>query len=306
MLRAFLAFICLLNFIGPSSAEEVPSLLQPGKKILFLGDSNTYAGRYIVELEAQLRYLFPKKQFTLLNLGLPSETASGLSEPDHPFPRPDVHERAERALSKVKPDVVFVCYGMNDGIYYPFSKERFEAYQKGISSLMDKIKAVNAKVVLLTPPPFDPVPLIAKKKLRPMGAEKYAWFAPYEKYNDVLKRYAEWILTRHNQVAKVIDIYSPIQNHLDEQRKSKPEYALAGDGVHPNAKGHQLIAHAILRAFDLKPADEMNKELVKRIAQKQQILRDAWLSHVGHKRPGVRKGLPLSEAQKKAEAIDKK
>ena len=93
----------------------------------------------------------------LINLGLPSETCSGLSEPAHPFPRPNVHERIGRALKKMKPDLVFACYGMNDGIYYPFSEERFEKYRIGIQQIIEKVKASGARLILMTPPSFDPV-----------------------------------------------------------------------------------------------------------------------------------------------------
>ena len=94
----------------------------------------------------------------MVGIGLSSETCSGLSEPDHPFPRPDVHERLDRALAKVRPDVVVACYGMNDGIYYPFGEDRFKAYQNGVNRLIEKVHATGAKLILLAPPPFDPVP----------------------------------------------------------------------------------------------------------------------------------------------------
>lgn len=171
------------------AADQPTNLLPAGKRIVFLGDSNTFAGHYVVLLDAALRQA--NQQADIINLGLPSETASGLSEPDHPFPRPTVHERLERALAKTRPDVVFACYGMNDGIYYPFSKERFAAYQQGIGKLIDKVKESGAKIVLLTPPPFDPLPLQPRGKLKPAGEEKYSWVNMYEKYDeDVLARFA--------------------------------------------------------------------------------------------------------------------
>ena len=81
----------------------------------------------------------------LINLGLPSETCSGLSEPDHPFPRPNVHERLDRVLQQTQPDVVVVCYGMNDGIYYPFSDDRLAAYQAGIRRIIEKAKSAGCE-----------------------------------------------------------------------------------------------------------------------------------------------------------------
>jgi hypothetical protein len=36
----------------------------------------------------------------------------------------------------VKPEVVVACYGMNDGIYWPQSEQRMEAYRQGIGRLI--------------------------------------------------------------------------------------------------------------------------------------------------------------------------
>ena len=66
------------------------------RRIVFLGDSITYAGHYVDLVEAFLRLKNPGLRCEFLNLGLPSETVSGLSEPGHAggaFPRPDLHER---------------------------------------------------------------------------------------------------------------------------------------------------------------------------------------------------------------------
>ncbi len=129
MLRLLLCgMLCLAAVSNPSRlvAEDFSPL--KAKRILFLGDSITHAGGYISIIEARLIANGVESRPESINLGLPSETCSGLSEPDHPFPRPDVHERLDRALAAAKADLVVACYGMNDGIYYPFSEERFAAY----------------------------------------------------------------------------------------------------------------------------------------------------------------------------------
>jgi hypothetical protein len=98
------------------------------KRVVVLGDSITYSGQYIEYVEAYAVSRFPERRIEFLNLGLPSETVSGLTEPGHAggqFPRPDLHERLARVLAQTKPDFIIACYGMNDGIYYPFGEERF-------------------------------------------------------------------------------------------------------------------------------------------------------------------------------------
>src|SRR5207249_10814208 len=133
MVRSFLMRIALailaLSLSASAAVADGPFLLKDGQRVVFLSDSNTYAGTFIAYLDAYLCTRFPDERFELINLGLPSETVSGLSEPDHPYPRPNVHDRVDRALELSGPDIVVICYGMNDGIYYPFSDERFKKYQ---------------------------------------------------------------------------------------------------------------------------------------------------------------------------------
>ncbi len=68
------------------------------RRVVFLGDSITYSGQYLEYVEARLRLNEPTNRLEFLNLGLPSETVSGLSEPGHAggqFPRPGLHERLQ-------------------------------------------------------------------------------------------------------------------------------------------------------------------------------------------------------------------
>jgi hypothetical protein len=46
-------------------------------------------------------------------------------------------------------------------------------------------------------------------------------------------------------------------------------------------------------------------EALKLVHQRQRLLADAWLSDVGHKRPGMAKGLPIQEATQKAADLER-
>jgi len=281
-----------------------PEFLQSAERIVFLGDSITHAGHYIGQLEAQWRLQHAGLAPEMINLGLPSETCSGLSEPDHPFPRPDVHERLRRALDATEPDVVVACYGMNDGIYYPFDEQRFKAYREGIMRLIVMVKSTGAKLILMSPPAFDPLPLRKQNQLRPLGAEKYAWFAIYEGYDDVMSRYTDWIMDQRDRLDMVIDLHKPMNDFLAEKRSSEADFTLSTDGVHVNTEGHKILSNAILNAWEWGPPLPVPPDMTESIAQRQTLLRDAWLSHVGHKRPDVKAGLPLEQAQRQAAQIE--
>lgn len=296
---------CFLFFVQVAVLGAEPEFPAQARRILFLGDSITYAGEDVVLVEAGLLLAQVSPLPEVINLGLSSETVSGLSEPTHPFPRPGVHERLDRALEKIKPDVVVACYGMNDGIYAPFSQDNFQAYQTGIHRLIEKVHAAGAKLVLLTPPPFDSLPLRKAGQLRARDSQIFDWTAIYENYDeDVIAPYARWIMQQRGQVEMIIDLHGPVIAYLADKRRTNPDFTMSGDGVHLNAEGHRILAEAILSAWQIPLTREPDGELLSLIRKKQSLLKHAWLSEVGHLRPGVPAGLPIATAEAQAAALN--
>jgi lysophospholipase L1-like esterase len=302
----FLSFVSLLLIAAFANActADGPSFPLLAKRIVFLGDSNTFAGGFVSVVESQLIASGVDQRPEIINLGLSSETCSGLTEPSHPFPRPNVHERLGRALEKLKPDVVVACYGMNDGIYYPLDNDRFATYQAGVNLLIETVHAAGAKLVLMTPPPYDALPMREKGKLLPAGAAEYSWNDVYENYDDVMKTYADWIVKQLDRVEMVIDLHTPVTEHLKAERATNPKFVMSGDGVHVDDEGHRVIGEAIVKAWGITPK-KLDPTLLKLVRQRQQLMRDAWLSEIGHQRPGIAAGLPIEEAITKASAIDR-
>ena len=135
MKKLTLIIASVLVYLGQLDAKPSPAETLDGKRTVFLGDSITQAGTYVSCSSYYLQRLYPEKTFDIYPLGLASETVSGLSEKGHAggrFPRPCLFERLERLLEKLKPDVVFACYGINCGIYQPLDEKRFAAYQNGV------------------------------------------------------------------------------------------------------------------------------------------------------------------------------
>ncbi len=303
----------------PATTAAVPApaarAFVAAKRVVFLGDSITYAGEWVEFVETWLRLKFPDADVEIIDLGLPSETVSGLSEPGHAggsFPRPGVHERLGRVLEKAKPDLLVVCYGMNDGIYYPYGDDRAKAFQDGIRKLRETAAHQGVRVVHVTPPSFDPVPL--GKNTLPAGRDAYP--QPFEGYNGVLGRYAEWLLAQRKSGWEVVDAHGPMDRFLEERRRTEPKFLLAGDGVHANTQGHWLIAREFLRhlgadegivAADspagLLQSDPRAAQVLKLVQQRQRTQKDTWLTHVGHVRPGMGKGKTMDEAARDAAEV---
>ncbi|MCS7464404.1 GDSL-type esterase/lipase family protein [Paenibacillus doosanensis] len=291
--------------------------------VAFLGDSITDNGRYIALMHAYFSEHIPDWDMRLINLGVSSETASGLSEPDHPFPRPCVHERLEAALQASRPDWVVVCYGMNDGIYHPFSEERFAAYKDGMSRLIAQIRGSGAQAIVMTPPPFDVrsvrgevVSGSSDEGEMPQHLPSYSWKQPYASYDDVLKRYAEWCLSLGEEADAVVNIRDPLLRDMKKMREQDPEYS-SGDGIHPNPRGHWVIVKTLLgRMFNITLermpehallADAELPEWFALTLRRHRLLGAAWKEHVGHTNPNkAADALPLAEAMKQGEELQRR
>ncbi|MEK6481231.1 SGNH/GDSL hydrolase family protein [Catalinimonas sp. 4WD22] len=245
-----------------------PILNDEPKKILFLGDSITQAGDYINFFECQLRIAQPETSFEVLNLGLGSETISGLSEENHPYPRPYLHNRLDKVLDYIQPDLIFACYGINCGIYHPLNNDRFEAYQEGIVKLMEKASQIKAELILLTPPPYAAPVQDWDKAREDQQRNDYSYAKPYAAYDDVMRSYAEWVMSI--QEVQTIDIQTPMRRFKD--------ICYGKDVIHPNQLGHQLMALTIIADYkNIKPeiqdqhwkwsaAEEMNKKDLEKAA----------------------------------------
>ncbi len=298
-----LSLFLVLLATGYSAAEPAP-VWKNANRIVFLGDSNTYAGHYVAVVETYLRAKMGNATPEIINLGLGSETCNGMTEPGHPFPRPNVQERIDRVLAKLKPDIVVACYGMNDGIYHPPTEKHFAAYRDGIDQIIEKVAASGAKLILMTPPPFDPMPLSKKGKLLPLGASEYSWKTVYQDYDKVMEQFAGFVKEQSSRVYRVVDLHQEVADYMRMKRESDPNFSMSHDGVHVNREGHEAIAKAFLKSLELESQEEPNPERLKLIGQRQKLMRDAWLSEVGHLRPGIKPGLPIEEAKKKAAKLD--
>ncbi len=276
-----------------------------GKRILILGDSITQQGTYVSFISYFLQKRNPDLDYDIISIGLGSETVAGTSEPNHPYPRPCIHSRLDNALEQTKPDIVFACYGMNDGIYHPLSPDRFLAYQSGIESLVDKIRAAQAEVVLLTPPLFDAV---AKKSLAPPDSNDFSYKTPYAQYNDVLKTYGKWILLSSLSVNRKIDLNTPMLEYNQHRRKTDPLFHLAKDGVHPGELGHLLMATTILNACEVQVVGDLTEilattkadPLYAEIDHRRRMRSKGWLEYIGYDRGKVVKIDSIDETEAEA------
>ncbi|MFP6906096.1 MAG: hypothetical protein VCG02_12820, partial [Verrucomicrobiota bacterium] len=77
--HVLLSALCAVLILSHAArANENFDLLKEARRVVFLGDSITYGGEYVVYFERWLTVNHPELTLEVLNQGLPSETVSGL------------------------------------------------------------------------------------------------------------------------------------------------------------------------------------------------------------------------------------
>jgi len=290
---------CMLPAVTRSAEPSVTPLafVKDAKRIVVLGDSITHDGRWVAMLASWMESRGITAE--VIDLGLPSETVSGLSEDGHAggqFPRPDLAERLDRVLRVARPDLVIACYGMNCGIYQPLDDIRFARFKAGMEQLHTTVEQSGAKILHLTPPLYDKRP----DQAGPAGGDT--------DYDAVLGAYSTWLLSKQADGWIVIDVHGPMKAMLASARAKDPAAVFAPDTVHPNDVGHWAMARAVITGLGDSTAAEAATPaafaaILPEVTARLHLLRDAYLAAAGHLRPGLPAGLPIDEAEAKARVI---
>jgi hypothetical protein len=193
-------------------------------------------------------------------------------------------------LEKAKPDVVFACYGMNDGIYQPLDPQRTKAFQHGVKKMIEQCKAAGVKeFFLVTPPIYD---------FSPKNGEF--------NYESVLAEYAKWETTLQIPNVHVIDLHT-----MMKAAREKRTEVFSKDKIHPGDDGHLLMAKTILSALGVKvPEEDLAKikadPLYKLVAEKRTLRSKNWMNHIGYIREKKVDPQPLGTTEADAAKIQEK
>jgi len=190
----------------------------------------------------------------------------------------------------MRPDVVFACYGMNDGIYQPLEEKRFQAFKNGINHLLDSCQKAGVKrVILVTPPIYD-------------ATTKAGEF----NYDTVLTAYAAWEKTLQRPGLEVVDLHTAMR-----AAREKRTEVFSKDRVHPGDEGHLLMARTILTGVGLDtPEEPLAKIKADPLFQQVDLLRryraTHWMNFTGYSREKVVAPTPLGDAEAQAAKIQAK
>jgi lysophospholipase L1-like esterase len=286
-------------------AAAPPAVLKDVSRIVVLGDSITQAGDYVTDLECW--FAAQKIPVEVISLGLGSETVSDLTSEEnhdhlkrHGFARPFISERMGRVVENTKPDLLIACYGMNDGSSLPPDESGTKRFGDACTALRDAVMKGGARRVVFCSPPVQD-----SRKPGVIGG-----------HDENLGRYTQWLLGKRTEGWDVVDIHTPMRAALEAGRAKDPAFLLAPDGVHPGREGHWIMAREILvQCFGanldgIEKAEDLfarnGDEIRKLVAARRAVLFKAYMTKIGHQRPGVpghpkaKPGPSIDEASAKA------
>ncbi len=213
-----------------SAAETPKLLLEKGDLLAICGDSITEQKMYSVYMEDYLLACQPGGVAGLRSLqeGWGGETARGF------------RNRMELDTLPLKPSAATTCYGMNDGSYRPLDKNISDGYRAGMTDTVKTFKSHGVRVIIAGSP----------------GAVDSDTFHREAASADVynvnlagLRDIAREVATQEGVL--FADVHEPLMQAM-EKAKAKYGHAYAvcgGDGVHPDANGHLVMAYAFLKAL---------------------------------------------------------
>lgn len=213
------------------NAAETPASLPKDGRLAIVGDSITEQKLYSKFIETYLLTAAGRPDVRVFQFGWGGETAGGFDA------------RLKNDLAAFQPNVVTLCYGMNDGTYRPYEEAIGKRYEDSLRSVLTKLKGDKIHVVVGTPGAVD-----TKFFSKPFPANLNS----ADSYNQSLAKLGQIGKKLAGEFQEgFADVHSPM---IDSMAKAKAaygaDYDVCGrDGVHPGANGHLAMAYAFLKGL---------------------------------------------------------
>lgn len=234
------SFAGLLSVLlsNPSRAQSSPTThafyLRDGVRVLFYGNSITAQREYTEDVEEYVLTRFPGWKVTFTNAGISGDRVTGGSTAG------PIDLRLSRDVFPMKPDVVTIMLGMNDGYYRAPEPGIESVYKAGYRHIVESIRQSLplAQLTLIKPSPYDDITRTP---------------APQGGYNQVLLGYGKFLESFGAEKGVVIaDFNEPVMTVLNRIARSSPVLArqFIPDRIHPQRAAHWLMAESLLKAWN--------------------------------------------------------
>lgn len=203
------------------------------KTILFTGDSITDGNRYKDEkdrgdlnhqmghsyayiINGILGSLYPEKEFCFLNRGISGNRII------------DLYGRMYEDMVELKPDVVSILVGVNDGpqAEHAYAATGAEKYGRLYRMMLGELKKALPAVQIVICEPF-------------LGQRGPVYAGDADKWHRCIQGYREEARAAADEYGAV---FVPLQETFDRACEKEDTRYWIWDGVHPTENGHGLIA----------------------------------------------------------------
>jgi len=201
--------------------------LAKGERIVFLGDSITYAGAqpggYVALFKEAIVKNHPDLEIEVVGAGISGNRV------------PDLEARLDKDVLARKPTLVVIYIGINDVWHSANGRGTSKPdYEQGLRRIVKRIQDTGSRVILCTPSvigekhdgsnPFDPM---------------------LEDYSQISRNVAA------DAHIRLLDLRKQFLAHLKAQNtENADKNILTGDTVHLNAAGNRFVAERMLEAVE--------------------------------------------------------
>lgn len=241
MLHRLALSSCLLLLAMTAAAFAGPGL-EPGDRVVFLGDSITQGGAgpggYITLFREALAKNHPDLKVEVIGAGISGNKV------------PDLEKRLDRDVIAKKPSVVVIYIGINDVWHSQSGRGTSkEDYESGLKSIIARIKEAGARPVLCT------ASVIGEKTDGSNDLDKML-----DEYCEISRGVAK------ATEVQLIDLRAAFLKHLKEHNQdNKDRGILTGDRVHLNAVGNKFVAEQMLTALLAQGEGEKEAKMGKKL-----------------------------------------
>jgi lysophospholipase L1-like esterase len=246
-------------------------LLKKNDRVVFYGDSITEQQLYTNYVETYLTTRYPELKLRFFNAGWGGDTTPGGLG------------RLQRDVLVLRPTVVTLCFGMNDGKYTTASDSICSTFAAGLEGIVQRLLGQGVRVAMLTPGMAEAA-----------AAADPAAMGDYNAKNlRALADIALAIARKHKLPA--CDIHELMNRTAAAAYKADPAIRFTAEGVHPDPDGHLIMAMGLLQALGVPAWHQTTTVRVPRRSTGDDLIRltyqvKALPFHVEH---AARKALPF-------------
>lgn len=215
------------SLLSLGSLVHAAPVLKADDRVVIYGDSITEQRLYSRFIQQYIQCRYPELKVKFYNAGWSGDTAGG------------AFNRLERDVLSLKPTLVTLFFGMNDGSYCAQADGITSTFKQNEDKIISALKAKGVRVVVYTPGAVD--------------YDRQPKFAAC-KYNDNLESLGKAALELAQQYQlPSADVFHPMVAFQNAQKAKSPGFTMIPDSVHPSPAGHLVMAQEMLKGLGAEP-----------------------------------------------------